>query len=217
MESSFVIWGSAGHAKVLAELIVSQGSRVVALFDNDPAVLSCLDKVPIYHGEAGLAEWVQEHGSLQDVFAAVAIGGARGRDRQLLATRFEAVGVAVPTLIHSSAFVSDSARYGDGCHFLAQSMVGVDVVLGRDCIVNSAASIDHECLIGDGVHVAPGAILCGCVVVGRNSMIGAGACVLPRVHIGSNVVVGAGAVVTRHVPDNVVVLGNPARVLRNNK
>ena len=45
-------------------------------------------------------------------------------------------------------------------------------------------------------------------------MIGAGAVVLPNLRIGRDAVVGAGAVVTRDVPDNAVVYGNPARVQR---
>ena len=45
-------------------------------------------------------------------------------------------------------------------------------------------------------------------------MVGGGAILLPGVRIGQNAVVGAGAVVTRDVPANTVVAGNPARVIR---
>lgn len=52
------------------------------------------------------------------------------------------------------------------------------------------------------------------VRIGRNCWIGAGVIVLPGVTIGDNVVVGAGAIVTKDLPDGVVAVGNPARVLR---
>jgi len=52
------------------------------------------------------------------------------------------------------------------------------------------------------------------VRIGRNCWIGAGAIILPGVTIGDNVVVGAGSVVTRDLPDSVVAVGNPCRVLR---
>lgn len=50
--------------------------------------------------------------------------------------------------------------------------------------------------------------------VGTNSVVGYGAIILPGVTIGDNVVVGAGAVVARDVPDGVVVVGNPARIVK---
>lgn len=52
------------------------------------------------------------------------------------------------------------------------------------------------------------------IKIGHNCWVGAGAIILPGVTIGDNVVVGAGAVVTKDVPSNVVVAGNPARVIR---
>ena len=52
------------------------------------------------------------------------------------------------------------------------------------------------------------------VHIGKNCWIGAGAVLLPGVTIGDNVVVGAGSVVTKDLPDNVVAVGNPCRVLR---
>ena len=52
------------------------------------------------------------------------------------------------------------------------------------------------------------------VHIGRNCWLGSGVIVLPGVTIGDNVVVGAGSVVTKDLPDNVVAVGNPCRVLR---
>lgn len=52
------------------------------------------------------------------------------------------------------------------------------------------------------------------VRIGRNCWIGAGAIILPGVTIGDDTVVGAGSVVTRDLPEGVVAVGNPCRVLR---
>jgi len=52
------------------------------------------------------------------------------------------------------------------------------------------------------------------IVIGDNVWLGGGAIVLPGVTIGDNTVVGAGSVVTRHLPADVVAVGNPARVVR---
>lgn len=52
------------------------------------------------------------------------------------------------------------------------------------------------------------------VHIGRNCWIGAGVVIVPGVTIGDNVVVGAGSVVTKDLPDNVIAVGNPCKVLR---
>lgn len=52
------------------------------------------------------------------------------------------------------------------------------------------------------------------VHIGRNCWLGAGVIVLPGITIGDNVVIGAGSVITKDVPDNVVVVGDPGRILR---
>lgn len=52
------------------------------------------------------------------------------------------------------------------------------------------------------------------VFIGENTWIGAGAVIVPGVRIGKNTVIGAGSVVTRDIPDGVVAVGTPCRVLR---
>ena len=52
------------------------------------------------------------------------------------------------------------------------------------------------------------------VNIGRNCWFGAGVVILPGITVGDNVVVGAGSIVTKDLPDNVVAVGNPCRILR---
>jgi len=52
------------------------------------------------------------------------------------------------------------------------------------------------------------------IIIGSNVWFGGGVKVLPGVHIGNNVVIGAGSVVTKDIPDNVVAVGNPCKIIR---
>ena len=53
------------------------------------------------------------------------------------------------------------------------------------------------------------------ITVGKKCWIGAGAIIMPGVTIGDGTVVGAGSVVTKSLPERVVAVGNPARILRS--
>lgn len=210
MTNQVVIWGATGQAKVVAEILKTQGDSIAAVFDNDSAVNPPLKGVPIYYGEKGFAEWrTANPGSFA---AVVAIGGGNGKDRLEIQKRLSEAGLEIIRVIHPTSFVAGSAEISPGCQVLANATIAVEVVLGEGCIVNSRASIDHESVLGVGVHVAPGATVCGAVHIGDYAFVGAGAVILPRLRIGAGATVGAGAVVTKNVPPYVTVVGNPARV-----
>jgi sugar O-acyltransferase (sialic acid O-acetyltransferase NeuD family) len=206
----FVIWGSAGHAKVLADLLSLKGGEVIALFDSkrvEPAIA----KVPLFVGEAGFLEWLRGVRDVGSIGGLVAIGGHHGRDRIGIQGLMQRNGLALPNIVHPQASVAATASLGAGTQVLAQAVVAADAQVGNACILNHKASVDHECTVGHGVHIAPGATLCGCVTVGDYVLVGAGAVVLPRLTIGADALIGAGAVVTRDVPAGARVMGNPAR------
>ena len=205
-----IFWGATGQAKVLNEALFGTDFRLVALVDNRD-VPSPFPGVPVLKGEAGLDSWLYLRGGGNGLFAAVAVGGVRGRDRIELMDLLRARGLKPLTVIHRTAFVAADAQVGEGCQVMAQAAVCTHVQLASGVIVNTAASVDHDCLVGSGAHIAPGAHLAGEVTVGARAFIGAGAIVLPHLHIGEDAIVGAGAVVTKNVPPGVTVIGNPAR------
>ncbi len=210
-----VFWGATGHAKVLRELTGHLDYELVALFDNNPEVVSPFSDVRVYHGVEGFEKWRRERSESEAAFL-VAIGGSKGRARVQIHHFLEDNQLKPIVAAHPTAFVAASARLADGCQVLAHATVCADVSVGEACIINTASSVDHEVVLGRGVHIAPGATLAGCVSVGDYSLIGVGAVVLPRIKIGHDVIVGAGSVVTNDVPDGMVTFGNPAKVRRAN-
>ena len=213
-EKKFILWGSSGHAKVLASLIKSHGWSVVAFFDNNPKAIAAIPDVPLYIGRAGFLSWCKQQPNLSDTYGLAAIGGACGADRLEIHKLFKDHQIRVEPLVHSQASVCSTAQLGAGTQILAQSVVSSDAVVGEACIINHGASVDHESTLGEGVHLAPHATICGCVTIGRNTMVGAGAVILPRLIVGDNVIIGAGAIVTKDLPSEIVVTGNPARAIR---
>jgi acetyltransferase-like isoleucine patch superfamily enzyme len=108
--------------------------------------------------------------------------------------------------------------------------IGTKTVMGQECTISAyqRVSIGRECIVADRVMLIDfdhGVVeverpirLQGIykrdVRVGSNVWIGYGACILRGVSVGHNSIVGTNAVVTKEVPENAVVGGVPARVLR---
>ena len=122
---------------------------------------------------------------------------------------------------------------GDGCKIRAHEgvvEVGAKSVLGQECTVScyQHISIGRECIIADRTMmidfdhgtaeverpIREQGIYKRDVRVGHNVWIGYGACILRGVSVGENSVIGTSTVVTKQVPDNAVVAGTPARVIR---
>ena len=123
-------------------------------------------------------------------------------------------GVAMVTLVHPRATVSRHAHIDIGTVVFAGAVVNFGAVIGQACIINTGASVDHDDRLADGVHLSPGARLGGAAMVGEGSWIGLGASVRDGVSIGRNVRIGAGAAVVAATPDDVDLVGVPAKPLK---
>jgi acetyltransferase-like isoleucine patch superfamily enzyme len=120
------------------------------------------------------------------------------------------------------------AVLGAGCNICAQVFIENQVRLGNRVTVKNGVSLWDGVELEDDVFVGPNASFCNDrhprsgnrdfilekIVVRRGASIGAGAVILPGVEIGELAVVGAGAVVTKDVPPQATVAGNPARRLK---
>jgi acetyltransferase EpsM len=190
--------GAGGHARVIADILLSSGHAPAAFLDDAPKPNRIYD-IPVIQGL-----------DLPEPTASVIIAVGDNFLRSILAARYSRFAVA----IHPSAQVSRHAEIGPGSVVMAGAIINAGARVGAHCIINTRAAVDHDCFIADFAHVAPGATLGGNVQIGSGSMIGLGANVIHGLVIGAHTVIGAGSTVTRNVPDNVVAFGSPARVLR---
>jgi UDP-3-O-[3-hydroxymyristoyl] glucosamine N-acyltransferase len=107
-----------------------------------------------------------------------------------------------------------------------QVEIGASTVIARGTIDNTTIQdnvkiddkvfIAHNVAIGKNSMVIAEAEISGSAIIGANSWLGPNACVLNGISIGENCFIGLGTVVNKPLPDNVVAVGNPARVLREN-
>lgn len=209
-----LFWGATGQARMLRECLSYDGFQLTALVDANQSITSPFSDVPIYHGKSGFEAWLRVTPDAGEHAFMVAIGSDRGKDRIAIHEYLVAAGLKPISARHPTAYIAESASIGEGAQILPGAIVCVDAQFGKSCIVNTGASVDHECRLGNGVHLCPGVRLAGCVEIGDFATLYTGAIVIPRIKIGEGAIVGAGAVVIRDVAPNAIVVGNPARQIK---
>lgn len=139
----------------------------------------------------------------------------------MLATPFEARNhrdlplERLATIVDPSVFVSRTATIGAGCVIYPGCFVGFKAVLGNRVFVLSGSTINHDCRIDDFAVLCSGAQLAGTVHVEEDCYLGQACTVRQMLRIGRRSMIGMGAVIIRDVPPNSVMVGNPARKLRD--
>jgi sugar O-acyltransferase (sialic acid O-acetyltransferase NeuD family) len=194
------LYGASGHAKVIIDILTNREIDIQGVFDDDINIEKIFDYT--------IQPVPKEVETLDGRFI-ISIG-----DNKIRKSLSEKYSLLFGSAIHSSCIMSDSVSIGDGTAIMASAVINSSTLIGKHVIINTSASIDHDCVIGDYVHISPSACLCGGVQVGIGSHVGAGSVILPGVNVGSWSTVGAGCVVLSDVPAFSVVVGNPARILR---
>ena len=146
----------------------------------------------------------------------VCIAREDGKSRYMISKEFEKKGLNPINITSKQSDIHKSVKVGKGFIALPKSYINRGTKVGDYTILNTGSMVDHECKIGNGVHLMGGCYLAGRVTVEDFASVGATATILPDIKIGKNSIVGAGSVVTKNVKPNTVVVGNPAKFLRNN-
>ncbi len=136
--------------------------------------------------------------------------------RRKIREKLEKANAKLGRLIDVSTVVADTSHVSDGVIVTPLCSISSDAVLARNSCVNTMSIIGHDVLIGENSVISSMVNMGGACIVGENSYIGMGALIKEGIKIGSNSIVGMGSVVYNDIPDGVIALGNPARVMRNN-
>jgi UDP-2-acetamido-3-amino-2,3-dideoxy-glucuronate N-acetyltransferase len=136
--------------------------------------------------------------------------------------------IGINTRIWQFVVVLPGAKIGQDCNICSHCLIENDVVVGDRVTIKSGVQLWDGLRVGDDVFIGPNVTFTNDkfprskktpekflqTKVENGASIGAGSTILPGITIGSNSMVAAGTVVTRSIPPNSLVMGNPARVVQ---
>lgn len=211
MEESLVVLGIGCTTPVFMDLAMDAGYRISALY---------------HYNEERTGEEVHGYkivGSFEDLFSKDIRGKhflltmGDMRIRKDLSDKIISRGGVIPTIIHPTAIVSRFARISSkGVIIAPYCIVQADVVLGDGVVMRDSALIGHTTIVGSFSFIGPKSLvgakmrICEGAFIGQQSLLVSG----KVKEVGNKAIVGAGAVVTKSVDNEVIVVGNPARVLQ---
>lgn len=195
-----VIIGGSGHGKVIADIIVKNGDRVVGFLDDNVN----LPKYIIGFPYLGVIDRAKEFTDCEFV-----VGIGYNDVRRRIAEKY--ADLPWYTAIHPTASIGLDVTIGKGTVVMAHAAINSSARIGEHCIINTGADVEHDNVIGSFTHISPHVALGGTVTVGENCHVGIGSTVKNNISICSNVTLGAGAVVVKNIETSCVCVGVPAK------
>ncbi|RXK17234.1 acetyltransferase [Macrococcus sp. DPC7161] len=207
MSTSVVLLGNGGHAKVIKDMIDRSNDLILAgILDDNISEYTEVDHV-FYDKMSNLSQYLKHK-------FVIAIGN--NKVRLMLIDKYQLNESHFVSVIDSSAIISPSAHIGIGTVVMPRAVINANAEIGNHVIINSGSIIEHDNIIEDFVHISPGAVLSGTVTIKTLTHIGSNTTIIPNIVVGASSVIGAGSVVIRDISDEVVAVGNPAKVIKNN-
>lgn len=124
--------------------------------------------------------------------------------------------------IEPGAWIREQVKIGDRAVVMMGAILNIGAEIGEDTMIDMGAVLGGRAMVGKRCHIGAGAVLAGViepasatpVIIEDDVLIGANAVVIEGVRVGKGAIVAAGAVVIENVPENAVVGGVPARILK---
>jgi sugar O-acyltransferase (sialic acid O-acetyltransferase NeuD family) len=148
----------------------------------------------------------------------VSVAIANPNIRKKLVDKCQKEGFEFANIISKTSLIYDENEIGEGVILCANTMITSNAKIGKHFHCNIYSYVAHDCVIGDYVTFAPKVCCNGRIDIGDFAYIGTGVVFKQGIQgehlkVGEGAVVGMGAVVTKDVPPNVTVVGNPAQIL----
>lgn len=205
-----VIYGTNGSAKEIYDLakMINRWSEIMFLNDYIPAGEFRECKCMSY-------EEFKVRYSTEEVEICIAIGEPTAK--KVLYEKIKGDGFCLATLVCPDAIISPSAVIGEGVIIKYHVIISAEAVIEDNVYIQSNVIVGHNVVVKKHCQLSSYVHISGNTVIEEGVYIGVHCPIRERINIGRNSILSMGAVVLKDVPEEVVVMGNPARVIAKNE
>ena len=207
-----VIIGAKGLAKELLEILHRRGIKDMAFFDDVNK-----DMPDQLFGHFPVLKSMEEVGKYFNEFSnEFIIGVGNPAIRKMLCEKFENAGGKAVSLISDRAEIGSFENIiEEGTVITSGTILTNSIVVKKGALINLSSTVGHDSVVGAFSEICPNVSISGHCTIGDGVFLGTSATILPNITIGNNSVIAAGSVVTKDVPENVLVAGIPAVIKKN--
>ncbi len=149
--------------------------------------------------------------------AEIIIAVGEPSSRNIMATKVECDNYKLAILIHPDVFISECTTIGVGTIISKGSYISCDVSIGKNVVIQHNVIIGHDTRIDDNSIISGHGNISGNCSIGKDVYVALSVCVKECVSIGDGTIIGMGGVVVRDMPNDIIAVGNPARIVKNNE
>lgn len=207
MKKNCIVIGAGTYGQVYKEYLQSEYS-VIGYYDDDSSL----------HGL--IIDGIEVKGNVQDAIenetgCAVFVPIGNNNVRVRILKEFERNGYEIPSFIHKDTIIHSSVKIGKAVYILPGTNIMPLTEIGDYTMISMGVNIAHHNVIEEGCFFSQGTNIGASMHIYKLAYVGISATLMTGVKtIGNNSLIGAGAVVIKDVPDNAVMAGVPAKILK---
>lgn len=206
-----IIIGSGTYGQVYLAYLRDAGVDVVGFLDDNPIEQGKVyDNVPVL-GNRDMLKTLHETHGVTDVYCPIGNNPIRVE----LLEYASSLGYNIPNYIHPSVIISPNVEIGNGVYIMMGSMIMPYTKIENYTMISMNVCVAHHSILSKGVFLSTGVNFGASIMAEANAYCGISSTIMTGVaRIGKNCMIGAGAVVIKDVPEDAIMAGVPAKILR---
>ena len=171
-KEDIVLIGGGGHCKACIDVIEEEGKfNIAGIVDIKEKIGQKILGYEIIACDDDIPELTKKYKNF-----IITLGQIKSSDlRRKLFDILSKYKVYLPSIISPIAYVSKTAKIGEGSIVMHHALINSNAIVGKNCIINTKALIEHDAIIGNHCHISTTAVVNGGAEIGEGTFYGSGA------------------------------------------